>query len=153
MAGPGKKRIDKAAKAERQGVRPPQGPARHDLQFLEHKSVQFSGPLPPPNVVEGYERIMPGAATRLFDAAERQAAHRHELEKQVVAGNIKQAERGQWFGLIIGLAGIAAATFLMSQGLLTQGLVVFFTDIVALAGVFVVGRVTGRKELRQKNPS
>ena len=42
----------------------------------------FQGPIPPPNVLEAYERLVPGAAERILKMAENQAAHR-----QIVAGN------------------------------------------------------------------
>ena len=33
---------------------------------------EFSGPIPPPNIMRGYEEILPGAADRILSMAERQ---------------------------------------------------------------------------------
>ena len=43
---------------------------------------EFSGPLPPPNIIKGYEDILPGAADRILSMAENQAKHRQEIEKK-----------------------------------------------------------------------
>jgi hypothetical protein len=42
----------------------------------QQTTVQFSGPLPGPQTLQGYEQILPGAAERIMALAERQAAHR-----------------------------------------------------------------------------
>ena len=42
--------------------------------------VEFSGPLPPPAVLQGYEDIVLGAANRILEMAERQSKHRQQLE-------------------------------------------------------------------------
>lgn len=48
----------------------------------------FSGPLPPPKHLAEYERILPGAAERIFRMAEDQATHRRSLEQAVVMGDV-----------------------------------------------------------------
>ena len=45
---------------------------------------EFSGPIPPPNIIKGYEDILPGAAERIISMAERQSAHRQEMERVMV---------------------------------------------------------------------
>ena len=44
----------------------------------------FQGPIPPPSVLEAYEKILPGAAERILKMAENQSTHRQEIEKIVV---------------------------------------------------------------------
>ena len=36
----------------------------------EYHEVSFSGPLPPPEIIEKYESILPGAADRIIRLAE-----------------------------------------------------------------------------------
>jgi uncharacterized membrane protein len=38
-------------------------------------SAAFYGPLPPPNLVAGYENVSPGAAERIIKMAEKEAEH------------------------------------------------------------------------------
>lgn len=57
-----------------------------------------SGPLPDPQVLDGYEQLAPGSARQIIQQWERQATHRQKLEN-----------RGQWFALVIALAAMATA--------------------------------------------
>ena len=52
------------------------------MAFEEERS--FSGPLPPPEYLEAYEKVMPGATDRLLTMTEKQVDHRIELEKTIV---------------------------------------------------------------------
>ena len=42
---------------------------------------EFSGPIPPPNIIKGYEEVLPGSADRILAMAEKQSNHRQEMEK------------------------------------------------------------------------
>ena len=47
------------------------------LRRTEHlQSSLFAGPLPPPEILEQYNRLVPDAAERILTMAETQAAHR-----------------------------------------------------------------------------
>jgi uncharacterized membrane protein len=41
---------------------------------------QFSGPIPPPEMLERFERVVPGSATMIVDQAREQTGHRMGLE-------------------------------------------------------------------------
>ena len=61
----------------------PQGEPR----VVSHKTalqVRFQGPLPPPAILEHYDRIVPGAAARILVMAENQSKHRQVLERRVI---------------------------------------------------------------------
>ena len=45
---------------------------------------EFSGPIPPPDIIEKYERIIPGSADTIITMAEKQAAHRQAMEKKMI---------------------------------------------------------------------
>ncbi len=47
-------------------------------------SEHFSGPLPHPKHLVGYEQISPGAADRIIAMAERQQTHHIEMDKKIV---------------------------------------------------------------------
>ena len=48
---------------------------------------EFSGPIPPPSIIEGYERGLPGSADRIITMAEKQSEHRQR--KEIVRINIR----------------------------------------------------------------
>ena len=51
------------------------------------------GPLPDPDTLAQYERMMPGAAERIFRIAEREQEHRHAQEKTSLEGEIAHQEK------------------------------------------------------------
>lgn len=60
-------------------------------------SIQFQGPLPPPAMMEDYDRIIPNGANRLVVLSEKQTAHRIAMEEILVTGRVIVTKRGQLF--------------------------------------------------------
>ena len=112
-------------------------------------SAEFAGPIPHPSILEKYDRVVPGSAERILAMAERQSAHRIELEGLVIRSDIRKSERGQSFGLVVAISGLAAAVALGLAGHGIAGGVVGSVDLVALVGVFVLGRQQKTKALGQ----
>src|SRR5438874_4006878 len=69
------------------------------------------GPLPSPEDLGKYDIICPGAANRILTLAEKQSAHRQELERTVVQGGSARADRGQHYAFAIALACLLLAAF------------------------------------------
>src|SRR5580658_8735876 len=67
-----------------------------------------SGYLPSPEDLIQYNQAVPNGADRIMTMAERQSAHRIEIESLVIRSQQIQSARGQVFGLVIGLFGISA---------------------------------------------
>ena len=110
-----------------------------------------SGPLPSPETLEEYERILPGAAERIFTAFEKQYTHRHNLESDTITSQNKQSGRGQFFGLIISsLAIISGFVLTLSEHPYVGGSLCG-TTVVALATIFVLGKKDQRKNLKEKD--
>ncbi len=117
----------------------------------ETTTVVFSGPFPPPQMLEAYERILPGAAERIFRMGEEQSQHRRELESQVIKSDIRNSRIGLIFGLLIGIVALAASVLIAYFGYPVSGGLVGVGAIAALVGVFVYGsqrRTQERKERR-----
>jgi uncharacterized membrane protein len=88
----------------------------------------FIGPLPPPDLLRGYEEACPGAADRIIAMAERQLAHSQTLETRMLEAanadsknDFAEGRLGQVCGLIVALSFIAAGTYVASTA--TPGLV------------------------------
>jgi uncharacterized membrane protein len=110
----------------------------------------FSGPLPPPEILAGYEQIVPGAANRILTLLEHQTAHRQQLESVVIRGNVDAQKRGQWMAYSTGLMVLAAAVGLMLAGKAEVGAWVLFGDLLVFAGMFVLGKKSQQKERAEK---
>lgn len=117
---------------------------------LTTKVEQFSGPLPPPVILEQYNKVVPGAAERILKMAEEQSAHRRSLEQKVISSDVLNAKLGMVFGFIIGLVAILAGVYIVVIDKNNQGYFLSLGTIVALVGVFVYGRRKKEKRLAEK---
>ena len=109
------------------------------MAFEEERS--FSGPLPPPEYLEAYEKVMPGAPDRLLTMTEKQVDHRIELEKTIVKKKFFQSTLGQIIGaiLIIFFGYIAYDLALHEHD--TAAIAIGVTTVVSLAVVFVLNKI------------
>ncbi len=104
----------------------------------------WSGPLPPSSELGAYDRLVPGSAKRMMDWAEEEGKHRRDMERVVIPGNSKRADRGQILGFVLALATLALAAALMFTGFSAWGVAIVIAEIAGLAGVFVFGRLRAR---------
>ena len=58
---------------------PPDQSGRVITQVL-HEERRISGPLPTPDILLGYDEVLPGAAERIMRMAEKEQANTHEVE-------------------------------------------------------------------------
>jgi uncharacterized membrane protein len=103
-------------------------------------SITFSGPTPPPQVLEYYERLVPGSAKRFLDEPHLEAEHRRSLERSVVQERIRLSKRGQVMAFIL-------ASFCIIMGFVAifyehdlAGLGAVILSIGSLIGIFLYSR-------------
>ena len=101
---------------------------------------KFKGPLPPPDELEKYERVAPGAAKRIIAMAEKQSNHRYELERTSVDKEYKQAGKGQNYAGILGALAIIFGTIAGMLGAQLTGSLIGGLVVVGLVSVFIRGR-------------
>lgn len=87
-----------------------------------HQST-YTSPLPSPDDLDRYVARVPDAAERLLSAGEREQAHRHHIERQLVETDaavmpryFAGQRRAHLLGLTLGLGYLAAMMFAMWQG-------------------------------------
>ena len=115
-------------------------PFPHSNSEIIHRAAAFAGPLPPPEILAGYERIHPGCADRIIAMAEANSAARIEMQKNTLLAKRQEVFVGQAFGLIIGVAGLISAVVLGIYGESTAASVVGGSTVLGLVAVFVTGR-------------
>lgn len=115
-----------------------------------HKAT-FSGPIPPPEILKGYNEVVQNGAERIISMAEKQSAHRMQLEDFAVKEELTQSRRGQVFGFTLGIVGMGLATTLAIYGHDTVAGIFGTTTIIGLVTVFVLGKKSQQKDLAQKN--
>lgn len=107
-------------------------------------AAMFSGPLPHPEILEGYDQIQSGFAQRIVTLAEREAAHRQEIEKISAQQNVEAMRKtlmerriGQIFAFIVALAAITGAVYCASIGAYAVGSVIAGTAAVGMVSAFL----------------
>jgi uncharacterized membrane protein len=111
----------------------------------------FSGPIPPPNFLARYNEVVPNGAERIMAMAERQSAHREELEKQVVTGNLESQKQGNNRAFVLALVVILGGIYLMATGKSGWGFAAIITSLTSLVSVFAIARREQRKERVEKS--
>jgi uncharacterized membrane protein len=97
----------------------------------------FSGPIPPPAILAGYEKALPGSADRIITLAEKQAAHRQGSEMAGLQSRIKNERLGMNYAFILSLAVMGAGVYLLSKDKDTVGLFALFGPSVFQAGSYI----------------
>jgi len=123
---------------------------RGSPQSVTNIQVSYSGPLPQPEVLERYERAVPGSAGRIFKQFEEQSAHRRAIESRVISSNTFCQVLGSVSALLVGLLAIGGGLYLVHEGKSVVGLVALLGTMASLAGVYVYGKRDQNAERRAK---
>lgn len=111
---------------------------------------QYSGPIPPPEMLRGFDEVVPGSAERVLARWEAQSKHRQQMEAKVVNANIDAQRRGSWQGFVVAMFGLGVAAYLAKLGYPWVAGTLAGGDLLALVGVFVYGKREQRREREQK---
>jgi len=110
----------------------------------------FSGPIPPPELMEGYQRLIPDAPERILSMAEDQSRHRQECEKKQIDAAIKDTRRGQWMGFICAILMLMIVGYLAVNGAQVASSIFGVTGIAAVVIAF---RTTHRPKDEPEAPT
>ena len=124
----------------------PQGTDAGQLLDIALIEAVWNGPLPPPNVLRGYEEIVPGSAQRIMEMAEKEQEHSRNMVSTVIVGDSRRAYLGLIAGFIISILGIGGGIYLISTGHDWAGLSLAGINLTGLVGVFVYGAKTRHDE-------
>jgi uncharacterized membrane protein len=103
-------------------------------------STTLSGPIPPPEIIGGYEKVLVGSADRIIKMAEKEQNHRHLLQLRSQRHQAVITVFGQICAFVLGLSGIAGGVFLLIHDKPITGFGVFFTSLASLIGLFFYNR-------------
>ncbi len=111
---------------------------------------RISGPIPPPDILAEYERVVPGAADRILTMAEGQQKHRHQLENKVTDHNIDRTNRGQKLTFVLSLVVFIGAVIIAVFGNPAWAFSIMLADLLALLVVNLKSKNEQRRELQEK---
>ena len=117
------------------------------------REIEFSGPIPPPNIISGYEKILPGAADRILTMAEKQSDHRQQMEKKMIEAEARDGLLGILSGFALGMGCVIAAIVMAivypkSAGVIS-GAVLGSAGVASIAGTAI--KSTRRKKDNDSN--
>ncbi len=69
---------------------------------------EFSGPIPPPNIIAGYEDVLPGTADRIIRMAEQQSKHRQTIQLLETKAEVRDSFLGVIFAFGLGIGCLVA---------------------------------------------
>lgn len=108
------------------------------------KTEFLSAPLPPPNIMKGYDDIIPNGAERIMQMAEKeqdsQITERTETRKdnkEIAFKKINLIKRGQYMGYSLAVILMGLATTFVFTGHENVALFLFGIGGVSLVGLFV----------------
>lgn len=83
---------------------------RHVKQYVaEVIQSEFSGPIPPPSIIKGYEEVLSGSADRIIKMAEKQMTHRQDMESIMVRSESRDGLLGVLFAFALGIGSLVAS--------------------------------------------
>jgi uncharacterized membrane protein len=111
-----------------------------------HQTMQVTAsPIPPAELLVGYNAAFPNGADRLFQLVEKQSQFRQDLEDKVVTRQLDQSRLGQWLAFWIALTFGVMACVLTLCGYPAVGGTIFVSTVCGLAGTFLAGRASQQR--------
>ncbi|MBS0014698.1 MAG: DUF2335 domain-containing protein [Desulfobacterales bacterium] len=108
--------------------------------------------MPPPELLGGYEDVLPGAAERIMVMAEGESAHQKEMERFAIELKSRENKRGQYLAMATVVVAFSAATTCAYFGAETAAAIIGGATLVGLVTVFVTGRSGGHNDNSKKTP-
>jgi uncharacterized membrane protein len=105
---------------------------------------QFSGPLPPPEVLRRYDEVQPGLASRIVSMAEKEQTFRHGIVEKQINGVTRSTTRGQYLAFAVVVVMASAAGYVAHLGYPKTAGGIGGATLVALVSVFLGPRLLDR---------
>ncbi len=119
-------------------------------------SQSYSGPLPPPIHIKGYNNEIPNGGERLMRMVEKEAEqsieerkHRMNMEAKIITNRIRQTYLGYTLAFLLAIVIIGASVLLALQGFNIPAAVL--TGAFALAAIFITRKNTTSKKSEEKS--
>ncbi len=97
-----------------------------DREYSVSYQEGWEGPMPPPAVLRGYEQVVPGAAARILEMAEKALTGHVDRDNRLAEAEVDIAKTGQTMAFLLTLIALIAS-------------IVFFAKGNEVAGGFLIG--------------
>lgn len=118
-------------------------PVLQEVETREQVAVTreetFSGPLPSPETLNGYERVITGAADRIIKMAENQMQHRHKVEENFLNTHSRNTLLGIVAAFILGAIICIGGIICVLNDKQVSGLIFGGVGLAAVVTAFLKG--------------
>lgn len=100
-------------------------------------AAEWSGPLPPPEILAQFDSVVENGAERIMSAWEQETAHRHRIENEDLRNTFIEAMFGKVAALVfvVSALGVALAALLLDHDWV--GAVIGGGTIATVVGAFI----------------
>ncbi len=116
---------------------------------LKMQHIRISSPIPPPEIMKGYNALMPDAMEKFFALAEKQSNHRQEIEKIEVINQNKRANIGLWAAWSISFLCIIIGAFLIYKDKPISGFTLITSTVISRMFSFIVAKHNRDKDIEK----
>ena len=110
-------------------------------------SIQYwAGPLPHPEILKEYDRLVPGSAKQLLDQAIKQSDHRMDLERRVTRSDSKRANWGLASALTVAIGSLGVCAYAIGHSAEWAASILGGGTIASLVYAFIYGTRSRREE-------
>lgn len=138
-------------KSSRQAIDPTEsnemGSATDGRETRISQLINWQGPLPPPQALEDYDRVVKNGAERVFKQFEKEGNHRRDMERSHLNAQIRDLMIGKALAFVFVMAVVGWGIYAVSQGSSIVGGAVVFGALASIVFAFV--KVTGESESRK----
>lgn len=134
------------------------GPGAPSGQPMVSMMMATQSPLPPPEWMREYEKVVPGLSERLLAQFIGESDHRHKVEmeelrltERLMASNERGASQGRLYALIFCLCVLAVAGYALHQGAAWAATILGGSTLTATATAFIVGRTSESGRLKKSD--
>ena len=118
---------------------------QREIARLLIQQETFSGPIPHPSILKGFEEVAPGTAVKVIQNALDESEHRRDMDRQAITYTARDSKMGVLSGLSVAMLGIAAGvlTIYLTDGSVTgvvSGTVISGGTLLGMVRVFVIGK-------------
>lgn len=105
----------------------------------------YEGPIPHPNILKGLKDIDEKFPERVFIMAEKEQAHRHEMDIKLIKNHSFMSKTGLIFGFLIAILCIGAGLYLVISDKSVKGFTLILTPIAGIIASFMFKNKTENK--------
>lgn len=112
-------------------------PEQRKVKSAVQVSETYSGPLPPPEALAKYDQVVPGAAERILQMAEKEMQHRHENEKHLAKSVTRTAIVSIIFAFLSVIILSSLVFYALYKNFDTVAASIAVGAIATVAGIFI----------------